>query len=193
MARKQPVRAAPGWSLAVLVRCRQATGGPGLRRRSRAGARSPAARDRRPWAAGPARRRAWPAGRIAVVRGGAALDRDRIPPAGGGQLLGGTGGVGKNAVTRGHLGSRPWPAALGSVAAPGRAEQAGDLGDSLVAGLDVAHDGARGLVPGLGHDQLQRDLLVAEVGRGGVTELMEVQAALAVVAVYFLNRIRARS
>src|ERR1035441_6086974 len=65
----------------------------------------------------------------------------------------------------------------GSVSAPGRSEQAGDLGDGLVAGLDVAHDGARGLVPGLGHDQLQRDLLVAEVGRGGVTELVEVQAA----------------
>ena len=41
----------------------------------------------------------------------------------------------------------------GSVAAPGRAEQAGDLCDGRVAGLDVAHGGARGLVPGLGHDR----------------------------------------
>jgi hypothetical protein len=63
------------------------------------------------------------------------------------------------------------------VSAPGRAKQAGDLGDGLVAGLDVAHDGARGLVPRLGHDQLQRDLLIAEVGRGGVAELVKVQAA----------------
>jgi hypothetical protein len=70
--------------------------------------------------------------------------------------------------TPGATGWRP-----GSVSAPGRSEQAG----GLVAGLDVAHDGARGLVPGLGHDQLQRDLLVAEVGRGGVTKLVEVQVA----------------
>src|SRR6202021_322816 len=87
-----------------------------------------------------------------------------------------TRGVGKNAVTEAIWEAGPGRAALGSVAASGRAEQAGDLGDSLVAGLDVAHDGARGLVPGLGHDQLQRDLLVAEVGRGGVAELVEVQA-----------------
>jgi 3-oxoacyl-[acyl-carrier protein] reductase len=33
--------------------------------------------------------------------------------------------------------------AVDSVAAPGRAEQAGDLGDGLVTGLDVAHHGAR--------------------------------------------------
>jgi hypothetical protein len=58
--------------------------------------------------------------------------------------------------------------AADSVAAPGRAEQAGDLGYARVAGSDVAHGGARGLVPGLGHDQLERDLLVAEVGRRGV-------------------------
>ena len=38
------------------------------------------------------------------------------------------------------------------MAAPGRAGQGG----------------ARGLVPGLGHDQLERNLLVAEVGRRGV-------------------------
>jgi len=63
------------------------------------------------------------------------------------------------------------------VAAPGRAEQAGDLGDGRVAGFDVAHGGARGFVPGLGHDQLERDLLVAEVGRRGVPELVQFQAA----------------
>jgi hypothetical protein len=43
---------------------------------------------------------------------------------------------------------------VGSVGAPRRAEQAGDLGYRGVTGLDVAHGGARGLVPGLGHDQL---------------------------------------
>ena len=74
--------------------------------------------------------------------------------------------------TPGTIGWRP-----GSVTAPGRAEQAGDLGDGRIAGFDVAHGGARGLVPGLGHDQLKRDLLVAEVGRCGVTELVELQAA----------------
>jgi len=63
------------------------------------------------------------------------------------------------------------------VAALGRAEQAGDLGYGRVAGLDVAHGGARGLVPRLGHDQLERDLLVAEVGRCGVAQLVQFQAA----------------
>jgi hypothetical protein len=63
------------------------------------------------------------------------------------------------------------------VGAPGRSEQAGDLGDSLVTGLDVSHDSARGLMARLGHHRLQRDLLVAEVGCSGVTELVEVQAA----------------
>jgi hypothetical protein len=52
--------------------------------------------------------------------------------------------------------------------APGRAEQAGDLGDCRVPGFDVAHGGAGGLVPGLGHNQLQRDLLIADVSRRGV-------------------------
>ena len=33
------------------------------------------------------------------------------------------------------------------------------------------------LVPGLGHDQLERDLLVAEVGRRGVPQLVQFQAA----------------
>jgi hypothetical protein len=74
---------------------------------------------------------------------------------------------------------RPGPSrqSAASVTAPGRSEQAGDLRDGLVDGLDVAHHGARGLVAGLGHDQLQRDLLVAEVGGCGVAELVEVQAA----------------
>jgi len=40
------------------------------------------------------------------------------------------------------------------MSAPGRSEEAGDLGYGLVAGLDVAHDGARGLVTDLSHDQL---------------------------------------
>jgi len=31
-------------------------------------------------------------------------------------------------------------------------------------------------VPGFGHDQLERDLLVAEVGRRGVAELVQSQA-----------------
>src|SRR5208282_188090 len=74
------------------------------------------------------------------------------------------------------LGLPPWHARPDSVGAPRRAEQAGDFGDGLVAGLDVPHDGARGLVPGLGHDQLQRDLLVPEVSRRRVAELMEFQA-----------------
>jgi hypothetical protein len=61
------------------------------------------------------------------------------------------------------------------VAAPGWAEQAGDLGYGRIAGFDVAHCGAREPVswPGVGHDQLERDLLVAEVGRRGVAELVE--------------------
>src|ERR1700733_10502871 len=64
-----------------------------------------------------------------------------------------------------------------SAAAPRRPEHADDLGDSLVAELDVPHGGARGLVARLGHDQLQQDLRVAEVGRCGVAELVKVQAA----------------
>src|SRR5450755_2891122 len=67
----------------------------------------------------------------------------------------------------------------GSVAAPGRGEQAGDLCHGRVAGPDVTHDGARGLVAGLGHDQLERDLLVAEVGGRRVAELVQLQAVAA--------------
>ena len=83
----------------------------------------------------------------------------------------GQGRPGAPAATAGRKVVRP-----GSVAAPGRAEQAGDLGDGRIAGFDVAHGGARGLVPGLGHDQLERDLLAAEVGRRGVAKLVQFQA-----------------
>ena len=57
--------------------------------------------------------------------------------------------------------------------ARGRVEEFGDLGDSLAAGFDVAHGGAGRLVPGLGHDELQRDFLVAEMSGGAVAELVE--------------------
>ena len=57
------------------------------------------------------------------------------------------------------------------MASPRRVEQLGDVGDGCGAGVDVAHRGPRRLVARLGHDQLQRDLLVTEVGRRGVTEL----------------------
>ena len=43
------------------------------------------------------------------------------------------------------------------------AEDASDLGDGFAAGFDVAHGGAEVLVPGLGHDELERDSGVAEV------------------------------
>jgi len=66
--------------------------------------------------------------------------------------------------------------AAGLSAAPGRAEQAGDLGYGRVARFDVAHGRARGFVPGLGHDQLERDLLAAEVDRRGVAKLVQFQA-----------------
>jgi hypothetical protein len=55
----------------------------------------------------------------------------------------------------------------------GRVQQLGDLGDSGGARVDVAHRGARRSVPGLGHDQLQRDLFLAEVRRGGVAQLVQ--------------------
>jgi len=59
------------------------------------------------------------------------------------------------------------------VATSGRIEQSSDLGDGCGAGVDVAHGGAWRLVAGLGHDQLEGDLLVAEVGRCGVAELVK--------------------
>ena len=66
-------------------------------------------------------------------------------------------------------------AALWSVNPPWRAEQAGDLGHGCAAWPDVAHDGARGPVPGFGRDQLEGDLLVAEIGGCEVPELVQVQ------------------
>ncbi len=43
-------------------------------------------------------------------------------------------------------------------------EQLGDLGDGFGAGADVAHGAARVAVPGLGHDRLEGDVLLSEVG-----------------------------
>ena len=92
-----------------------------------------------------------------------------------------TGGVPPRCTpeTTSATGRGPGPAsriaALWSVSPPWRAEQAGDLGHGCVAWPDVAHDGARGPVPGLGHDQLEGDLLVAEMGGCGVPELVQVQ------------------
>ncbi len=67
---------------------------------------------------------------------------------------------------------------LRSAAASGWFEQLGDLGNRFGAGLDVAHDGAWIAVPSLGHDELQGDALVAEVGGRGVAELVEVPGAV---------------
>ena len=69
-------------------------------------------------------------------------------------------------------------AGAASVAASGRVEQSSDLGDGCGAGVDVAHRGAGGLVAGLGHDQLQRDLVVAEVGCCGVAQLVQVPSGV---------------
>ena len=55
-------------------------------------------------------------------------------------------------------------AALGLLSL-GRVEQLGDFGDGGGAGVDVAHHGSGRAVSGLGHDQLKRDLLLAEVCR----------------------------
>jgi hypothetical protein len=52
------------------------------------------------------------------------------------------------------------------VLAAGWAEDAGDLGDGFAAGFDAAHGGAEILVPGLGHDELERDFGVA-TGKAG--------------------------
>src|SRR5580698_10146571 len=54
-----------------------------------------------------------------------------------------------------------------------RFEQGGDLGDGFGAWADVSHRAARVAVPGLGHDQLQRDALFAEVGGCRVAELVQ--------------------
>jgi len=45
-----------------------------------------------------------------------------------------------------------------SVGPAGQAEERGDLPDGFTSGFDVPHGGARVLVPGLGHDEFQRDL-----------------------------------
>ena len=52
-------------------------------------------------------------------------------------------------------------------------EQGGDLSDRFGTWTDVPHRGARVAVPGLGHDQLQGDALLAEVGGCGVAELVQ--------------------
>jgi hypothetical protein len=52
-------------------------------------------------------------------------------------------------------------------------EQGGDLSDRFGAWADVPHRGARVAVPGLGHDQLQGDALLTEVGRCGAAELVQ--------------------
>lgn len=49
-----------------------------------------------------------------------------------------------------------------------RVEEFGDLADGFPTGLDVAGEGGQGLVPGLGHDQVGGDVLVAEVRGGAV-------------------------
>lgn len=59
--------------------------------------------------------------------------------------------------------------------ATGWGEDPGDLGGGLGAWAGVAHGGTRVLVAGLGHDELERDLRFAEVGGGGVAELVEVE------------------
>lgn len=61
-------------------------------------------------------------------------------------------------------------------------EDAGDPGDGFAAGAGVAHGRAGVAVAGLGHDELERDLLLAEVGGGGVAELVGVQADLLIHA-----------
>jgi hypothetical protein len=88
MARKQLVMAAYGLPVLVLVPCRQVTG-----RTWSAWERARVAQGCRRAGIGRLRRPTQPAvgpglrGGIAVVRGGAALDRDRVLPAGLGQLL----------------------------------------------------------------------------------------------------------
>jgi hypothetical protein len=56
-------------------------------------------------------------------------------------------------------------------------EQFGDLGDSVGAGADVAHGGAKVAVAGLGHDGLEKHVLRAKVSGGRVAELVEARDA----------------
>ena len=69
-----------------------------------------------------------------------------------------------------------------------RFEQGGDFSDGFGTWADVPHRGARVPVPGLGHDQLQRDVLLAtgeSLRSGG--------AGAAATRCAGVNRIRARS
>lgn len=52
----------------------------------------------------------------------------------------------------------------------------GDVGEGVETGLDVDAGRFLALVPGLEHDQLKGDALLAEVGGGGMPELVEVEA-----------------
>src|SRR5664279_2622045 len=60
----------------------------------------------------------------------------------------------------------------------GDVEEFGDLGDGFAAGPDVAHGGAGVAVPGLGHDQLEGNAVLAEVGGCGVAELVQYPAGV---------------
>lgn len=60
-----------------------------------------------------------------------------------------------------------------SAVAPAEVEQLGDLGDGFGAGADVAHGAAGIAVPGLGHDRLELDVLLPEVGGGAMPELVK--------------------
>jgi hypothetical protein len=68
-----------------------------------------------------------------------------------------------------------------------RFEQAGDISDGFGTWADVPHRGARVAVPGLGHDQLQRDTVFAN------WVAAEWRSWCSCHPVYRVNRIRARS
>jgi hypothetical protein len=59
-----------------------------------------------------------------------------------------------------------------------RFEQAGNFSDGFGTWADGPHRGARVAVPGLGHDQLQRDTLFAEMGGRGVAQLVQLPAGV---------------
>jgi hypothetical protein len=67
-----------------------------------------------------------------------------------------------------EAGHRPQVGGYCSASPAWRFEQAGDLSDGFGTWADVPHRGARVAVPGLGHDQLQGDAFLAEVGGCGV-------------------------
>jgi hypothetical protein len=79
-------------------------------------------------------------------------------------------GGGRNTAERGRGRGSRW-----LVASAGRGGDASDLGDCLAAGPGVAHGGVRVAVAGLGHDELQRELLLAKVGGGRVAELVGIE------------------